>query len=232
MPLGMVPQGFGPRRRLHHVGPTPGKRRGDDLELSPSPSGGCGGVDPDRHRPVAASLSHAGGGPGGGLASLGGVSGVGFGESFGGIFAPGLTGCSVRRGGALLLRRRRPHRPSGSGLGDPPARTVRPCVMGCSSSRWRCSRLGQVGAFGAARPGRAGWDAHGDGPADGPDASASILSVMGDELRGVRCGHGWGVNLFVVVALAAIGGAFLSARPRIALVAVVAPVVLCWPIGC
>ncbi|HUC13039.1 MAG TPA: SCO family protein, partial [Acidimicrobiales bacterium] len=39
--------------------------------------------------------------------------------------------------------------------------------------------------------------------------------------------HGWGVNLFVVVALAGIGGVFLSARPRLVFVGVVAGTVLC-----
>ena len=39
--------------------------------------------------------------------------------------------------------------------------------------------------------------------------------------------HGWGVNLFAVVALAAIGGAFMSGRTRVARIGVAAAVVLC-----
>jgi len=39
--------------------------------------------------------------------------------------------------------------------------------------------------------------------------------------------HGWAVNLFVVIALAAIGASLLTARPRIVRVAVMAGVVLC-----
>ncbi len=39
--------------------------------------------------------------------------------------------------------------------------------------------------------------------------------------------HGWGVNLFVVVALAGVGVLFITARPRPALVGVVAGLVLC-----
>jgi cytochrome oxidase Cu insertion factor (SCO1/SenC/PrrC family) len=39
--------------------------------------------------------------------------------------------------------------------------------------------------------------------------------------------HGWGVNLFVVVALAGIGALFLTARPRLVFVGVVAGTVLC-----
>ena len=39
--------------------------------------------------------------------------------------------------------------------------------------------------------------------------------------------HGWGVNLFVVIALATIGAAFLIARPRVVRVALFAVVVLC-----
>jgi len=39
--------------------------------------------------------------------------------------------------------------------------------------------------------------------------------------------HGWAVNLFVVVALAAIGAAFLSARPRLVRVGVIGGAVVC-----
>ena len=39
--------------------------------------------------------------------------------------------------------------------------------------------------------------------------------------------HGWAVNLFVVIALAGIGAAFLSGRPRLVRVGVVAGTVLC-----
>jgi cytochrome oxidase Cu insertion factor (SCO1/SenC/PrrC family) len=39
--------------------------------------------------------------------------------------------------------------------------------------------------------------------------------------------HGWGVNLFVVIALAAIGVAFLTTRPRVVRIVLFALVVLC-----
>jgi cytochrome oxidase Cu insertion factor (SCO1/SenC/PrrC family) len=42
--------------------------------------------------------------------------------------------------------------------------------------------------------------------------------------------HGWAVNLFVVVALAALGAGFLIARPRLARATVLAGVVLCFAV--
>jgi cytochrome oxidase Cu insertion factor (SCO1/SenC/PrrC family) len=56
-----------------------------------------------------------------------------------------------------------------------------------------------------------------------PHLSASVVSAFAD----FDAAHGWAVNLFVVVALAAIGAGFFARRPALLRVAVAAGVVLC-----
>ena len=56
-----------------------------------------------------------------------------------------------------------------------------------------------------------------------PHLLASWVAAFG----GFDAAHGWAVNLFAVVALATIGLALLTTRPRVVRVAVVAAIVLC-----
>ncbi len=54
-----------------------------------------------------------------------------------------------------------------------------------------------------------------------------VLSSWLKAFAGFDAAHGWGVNLFVVVALAAVGALFLSGRRRVALAGVLAGLPLC-----
>jgi cytochrome oxidase Cu insertion factor (SCO1/SenC/PrrC family) len=173
--------------------------------------------------------------PRGPLSRLAGLVSVGwglvvwvFGESFGGIFAPGLTWLFGAPGAVLLY-----------------------CAAGVAIALperyWQAGQVGRLilgglGAFLAgmavlqAWPGRGFWQgiSHGQpGTLAGmtqsmagtpqPHVLASWISVFTafDEA------HGFAVNLFAVVALAAVGIAFLSGRPRLIRPALIGFTVLC-----
>jgi len=152
-----------------------------------------------------------------------------FGESFGGIFAPGL-----------------------SWLTGAPGAVVFYCIAGIlvalPEPAWASARLGRgvlraMGAFYCgmavlqAWPGRGYWQGQ---PRPGsvagtltgmvqqmartpqPPVLASVVAAFGR----FDAAHGWGVNLFVVVALGVTGAALGSARDLPARLAVVATVVL------
>ena len=89
--------------------------------------------------------------------------------------------------GALLLRRRRPHRPARAGLGHTSARSHRPaCPGGVLRRHGPAPGLARPGLLERTDPiGRCGH-ARRDGPADGPDTSASGPLLVGDEFRVVR----------------------------------------------
>ncbi len=167
---------------------------------------------------------------------LGGLATVGwgclvwiFGESFGGVFAPGLTWLFGAPGAVLLY-----------------------CVAGVLTAlpeqAWRSRRLGQAilattGLFFVgmavlqAWPGRGFWQGQ-----VGRDALAGSLTSMVRQMAQTPqphllssvvaafgrfdAAHGWAVNLFVVVALAAIGAAFLTGQPRIVRAGVIAGIVV------
>lgn len=175
--------------------------------------------------------------PRGNWSRLGGVASAGwglvvwvFGEAFGGIFAPGLTWLFGAPGAVLFY-----------------------CLAGgliaLPERWWATPRLGRVvlGAMGAffvgmavlqAWPGRGFWQGQTD-----PKASAGTLTGMVQQMAqtpqphllvsmvsafaGFDAAHGWAVNLFTVVALAAVGAGFFSRRPALLRAAVVAGVVLC-----
>ncbi|HYB88597.1 MAG TPA: SCO family protein [Streptosporangiaceae bacterium] len=151
-----------------------------------------------------------------------------FGESFGGIFAPGLTWLFGAPGAVLIY-----------------------CVAGgliALPERWWHSPLigrGILGGTGLfllgmavlqAWPGRGFWQG---GSHRQPGTLAGMTSDMAQtpqpgSLAGwVRAftsfdeAHGFAVNLFVVVALVLIGGAFLSGRRRLIRPALIAFTVLC-----
>jgi cytochrome oxidase Cu insertion factor (SCO1/SenC/PrrC family) len=163
-----------------------------------------------------------------------------FGESFGGIFAPGLTWLFGAPGAALIYC-------VAGGLIALPERT------------WHSPRVGRgllagLGLFLAgmavlqAWPGRGYWQgtwhgqpgtlagmtSHGQsGTLAGMTASMAstpqphFLSAWITAFTGFDEAHGFAVNLFAVAALAVIGGIFLTGRPQLVRPAVIAFTVLC-----
>ena len=173
--------------------------------------------------------------PRGGWSRLAGLVSVGwglvvwvFGESFGGVFAPGLTWLFGAPGAVLIY-----------------------CVAGgliaLPERVWRDPRLGQailsgLGLFLAAMavlqawPGRGFWQgiSHGQpGTLAGMTHDMAQTPQPGFLAAWVRAftsfdqAHGFAVNLFAVVALALIGAAFLTGQRRLARPALIAFTVLC-----
>jgi len=166
---------------------------------------------------------------------LAGLAGVGwgltvwvFGESFGGIFAPGLTWLFGAPGAALIYA-------TAGGLIALPRRY------------WHARWLGRglltvLGLFFAgmavlqAWPGRGFWQGH---LGHGPGTLAAMVQSMGQTpqpgflaswVRGFgsfTAAHGFAVNLFAVVALALIGAALLTGRPALIRPTVIVLVPLC-----
>jgi cytochrome oxidase Cu insertion factor (SCO1/SenC/PrrC family) len=166
----------------------------------------------------------------GGITSLGwGLVVWAFGESFGGIFAPGLTWLFGAPGGVVFY-------------------CAAGALIALPDRAWTTARLGKIilraaGLFLAgmallqAWPGRGSWSgttrSGGSGPLVGMVRQMArtpqprVTSSLVRSFESFDAAHGWGVNLFVVIALAAIGAAFLSARPRVARAGVAAAIVLC-----
>jgi cytochrome oxidase Cu insertion factor (SCO1/SenC/PrrC family) len=159
-----------------------------------------------------------------GLASLGwGLVVWVFGESFGGIFAPGLTWMFGAPGAVLFY-------------------CVGGLLVALPERAFATPRLGAIvvragGAFllGMALlqawPGRGYWQGrHGTLTAMVQQMSQTpqphvFSSWVGSFATFVQA-HGWGVNLFVVVGLAVVGALFLSGRPALVRGGLVAYVVL------
>jgi cytochrome oxidase Cu insertion factor (SCO1/SenC/PrrC family) len=151
-----------------------------------------------------------------------------FGEAFGAIFAPGLTVAFGAPGAALFYA-------VGGGLVALPERS------------WRGPRLGRVltavmGAFFLgmavlqAWPGRGFWQGsigHSRGTLSAmvnqmsATPQPAVLSRWVSSFAGFDTSHGWGVNLFLVASLAAIGLAFLSGRPRLVVAGLGVAAVVC-----
>jgi cytochrome oxidase Cu insertion factor (SCO1/SenC/PrrC family) len=169
------------------------------------------------------------------LSRLAGLASVGwglvvwvFGESFGGIFAPGLTWLFGAPGAVLLY-------------------AVASALIALPERAWHSPLTGRAilagtGLFLAgmavlqAWPGRGFWQgiAHGQpGTLAGMTQTMAQTSQPGFLAAWVRAftgfdeAHGFAVNLFVVVALALIGAAFISGRRRLVRPALVAFAVLC-----
>jgi cytochrome oxidase Cu insertion factor (SCO1/SenC/PrrC family) len=168
-------------------------------------------------------------------ARLGALASVGwglvvwvFGESFGGIFAPGLTWLFGAPGAVLLY-------------------CAAGALLALPEDAWRTPRLGRlilagVGVFFIgmavlqAWPGRGFWQgiSHGHpGTLTGMIRDMSqtpqphFLAQIVASFANFTAAHGFAVNLFTVIALAAIGAAFLSGQPRLARLGVGAALVLC-----
>ena len=151
-----------------------------------------------------------------------------FGESFGGIFAPGLSWLTGAPGAVLLY-------------------VVAGALIALPEGAWRSPRLGRlllagVGLFFAgmavlqAWPGRGFWQGTVDGKpgtlsgmvqtmssTPQPRFLSSLLSGFGS----FTARHGFAVNLVVVIILAALGAIFLTGRARLVRYAVWAGIVFC-----
>jgi cytochrome oxidase Cu insertion factor (SCO1/SenC/PrrC family) len=164
-----------------------------------------------------------------GLASVGwGLVVWAFGESFGGIFAPGLTWLFGAPGAVLIY-------------------CVAGALIALPERTWHSPRLGRtvLGGLGLfligmavlqAWPGRGFWQglSHGQ-PGTLASMTASMaptpqphfLSAWISAFTGFDEAHGFAVNLFAVVVLALVGAAFVSGRQQLARPAVIAFTVLC-----
>ena len=161
----------------------------------------------------------------GGLASLGwGLVVWAFGESFGGIFAPGATWLFGAPGAVLFYC-------IGGVLVALPERAYFTPRLGRA-----IVTLGGVFLIGMAAlqawPGRGYWQGRGGtlttmvqqmAKTPQPGFLSSWLGSFGSLVQA----HGWAVNLFVVVSLATVGALLVSGRRRLVLLGLVAFVVLC-----
>ena len=152
-----------------------------------------------------------------------------FGESFGGIFAPGLTWLFGAPGAALVY-------------------AVAGALLALPDRSWRTPRLGRAVLRGLglflvgmavlqAWPGRGFWQGHLGGQpgtlagmvqsmagTSQPRFLASLVSGFG----ALVSDHGFAVNLVAVVALAVIGACFLTGRREVARPALAAFLALCF----
>src|SRR5258707_11171861 len=151
-----------------------------------------------------------------------------FGESFGGILAPGLTWLFGAPGAVLVY--------SAAGV-----------LIALPERMWPSPRLGRLtlaglGLFLAgmavlqAWPGRGFWQGISHGQ---PGTLAGMIQTMArtpqpgflspwvSSFSAFDQAHGFAVNLFAVVALAVIGAALVSGRPRLIRPAVIAFTILC-----
>ena len=173
--------------------------------------------------------------PRGALSRLAGLASVGwglivwvFGESFGGIFAPGLTWLTGAPGAVLVY-------------------VAAGALIALPSRVWRSPRAGQLilaglGLFLAvmaglqAQPSLGYWQGISSGQ-PGPLAAMArsmaqtpqpgFLSAWVGAFGSFDEAHGFAVNLFVVTALAVTGAAFLSGRPWLIRPVLIGFTVLC-----
>jgi hypothetical protein len=172
---------------------------------------------------------------GGPLSRLAGLASAGwgltvwvFGEAFGGVFAPGLTWMSGAPGAALLYC-------AAWVLIALPVRAWRPAKLG----RFLLPGTGLLVTGMAvlqAWPGRGFWQGTLDGR---PGTLTGMIQAMSTTSQprplaaavagfgAFTAAHGFTVNLFTVVALAAVGACFLSARPALARIAATGFTVVC-----
>jgi len=152
-----------------------------------------------------------------------------FGEAMGGIFAPGLTWMTGAPGGVVF------YVAAGVLVALPASSWVGPAL-----GRWVLRVMGAffVGmAVLQAWPGRGFWVGSVGARPTGtlvqmvrqmvPTPQPAFLAGWLSSFAAFDAAHGFAVNLFVVVALAAVGLGFLAAGPRVTGAAVAAGVVLC-----
>ncbi len=151
-----------------------------------------------------------------------------FGESFGGIFAPGLSWLTGAPGGVLFY-------------------VAAGALIALPEGAWRSPRLGRLvlAGFGVffigmavlqAWPGRGFWQGtvHGrPGSLTGMVQSMAstsqphFLSALLSAFSSFVAGHGFAVNLVAVVVLAVLGATFLTGRPRLVRYAVWFGIMFC-----
>ena len=151
-----------------------------------------------------------------------------FGESFGGIFAPGLSWLTGAPGAVLIY-------------------VVAGALVALPEEAWRSPRLGRLllGGTGLffigmavlqAWPGRGFWQgvSHGQpGTLAGMVQQMSstpqphFLSALVSDFGSFAASNGFAVNLVVVIALAAMGAAFVTGRPQLVRYAVWFGLVFC-----
>jgi cytochrome oxidase Cu insertion factor (SCO1/SenC/PrrC family) len=169
--------------------------------------------------------------PRGRWSRLGGLAGAGwgllvwvFGESFGGLFAPGASWLFGAPGAVLFY-------------------VVAGVLVALDERAFQTPRLGRIvltigGAFVVALavlqawPGRGFWQGRGGGLATMVQqmSSTSQPGFLSSWLRSFGSlvdAHGWGVNLFVVVALAVTGALMMTGQRGLARAGLVGFVVLC-----
>ena len=161
-----------------------------------------------------------------------------FGESFGGIFAPGLSWLTGAPGGVLC------YVAAGALIALPPDAWHSPRRPAAGGGFPRCGRwlLAGLGVFFAgmavlqAWPGRGSWQGvvHGKpGPLAGmvremaATPQPHVLSALLSGFASFVARHGFAVNLVVVLALAGLGALFLTGRPRLVRSGVAAGIVFC-----
>jgi cytochrome oxidase Cu insertion factor (SCO1/SenC/PrrC family) len=151
-----------------------------------------------------------------------------FGESFGGLFAPGLSWLTGAPGGVLIY-------------------VVAGALIALPEDAWRSARLGRLllGGIGLffigmavlqAWPGRGFWQ----GTIGGQPGTLTgmvqsmvstpqphFLSALLADFGSFAARNGFAVNLVVVIALAAMGAAFLTGKPRLVKYAVWFGIVFC-----
>jgi cytochrome oxidase Cu insertion factor (SCO1/SenC/PrrC family) len=147
-----------------------------------------------------------------------------FGESFGGIFAPGLTWLFGAPGAVLIY-------------------AVAGALIALPEKAWHSRRLGRLLTAGIgvfllgmavlqAWPGRGFWQGQ-SGTLAGMTGTMALTSQPGFLAAWVNAfttfdeAHGFAVNLFVVAALAVTGTVFLSGRPRLIRPVLIGFTVLC-----
>ncbi|HEY2312633.1 MAG TPA: SCO family protein [Streptosporangiaceae bacterium] len=151
-----------------------------------------------------------------------------FGESFGGIFAPGLTWLFGAPGAVLVY-------------------AVAGALIALPDRAWHSRRLGRAVLSGTgvfllgmavlqAWPGRGFWQGTTQGQpgtlagmtsAMAPTPQPHALSAWVTAFTGFDEAHGFAVNLFTVAALAVTGAVFLTGRPRLIRPVLIGFTVLC-----
>jgi cytochrome oxidase Cu insertion factor (SCO1/SenC/PrrC family) len=151
-----------------------------------------------------------------------------FGESFGGIFAPGLSWLTGAPGAVLIY-------------------VVAGALVALPEDAWRSARIGRLllGGIGLffigmavlqAWPGRGYWKGVINGQPGtlagmvqqmSTTSQPHFLSALVADFGSFSASHGFAVNLAVVIALAGMGAVFLTGRPRLVRYAVWFGLVFC-----
>jgi cytochrome oxidase Cu insertion factor (SCO1/SenC/PrrC family) len=147
-----------------------------------------------------------------------------WGESFGGIFAPGLSWMTGAPGAVLLY-------------------CVAGALIALPASIWHTAKTGRLLLAGTgvfwigmavlqAWPGRGSWQGTNGTLADMVNSMAQTpqprpLSALVSAFGSFDASHGFAVNLFTVIALAVLGAVFVTGRPPLVRAGVITGTVIC-----